>query len=266
MDTKTRQDVISAALITKPTDEPEYVADLFKMLHQKTEFDIAVLGCELKSFLSTRFDVIFFPADKFTTRSNAKIKTHCRLIEGILEDDLPEGDRVEINNISGQLQKITHKLKSIFDLCIIPRSLKIPYVSKLAFRRIGLQLAKIEKIPVLFCPKPERWQRVVIMEVCGDRDYGELSTINFLIKFLGNAIQQDIPGDIPSISIHSINSAKHSSFLESFGIVDASKMQPEQQANTVIVVSTKILGSLLLYSKLKQILRNWSGGILIFPS
>lgn len=263
---------IRATLITMPPDKPENIAGLARMLHNQTDFKLTILGCKPRSLFSLRFrDPITglsmpgFTAEQFIKYGRGKVQTHCRVIGEILGDVLSKDSWLEINYIAGRPHKMANTLESMFDLFIIPHSYKVPNISQRVFGDIGLQLVRAKRIPVLFCSDPEKWRRIVIMEVDGDRDYGELCIMNYLLKFLGDAAQKEKPQDIPTISIHSDNSTEQLSDLESFGILDVSKMQPEQQSDTVIVVSTKIACSFLRYSKLKEILRNWAGSILVFP-
>ncbi len=264
---------IKAALLTMPPDEPAHIADLALMLHSQTEFKLTILGCKPRPFFSLRFrDPIAglsmrgFTAEQFIKYGRGKVQTHCRVIGEILGNVLPKGDKLEINYISGRPHKIANTLESMFDLFIIPHSYQFPNISQRVFGEIGLQLVRAKRIPVLFCSSPEKWQHIVIMEVDDDKDYGELCTMNYLLKFLGDAILKEKPKNIPTISIHFDNSMEQSSDSASFGILDVSKMQPEQQADTVLVVSTKIACSFLRYSKSKDILWNWSGSMLVFPS
>ena len=263
---------IKAALLTMPPEEPAYIADMALMLQNQTDFKTTILGCKPGSFFSLPFrDPITglsmpgFTAEQFIKYGRGKVQTHCRVIGEILGDVMSKNDRLQINSISGRPHKIANTLESMFDLFIIPRSFRVPNISQRIFGEIGMQLVRAKRIPVLFCSGPEKWQRIVIMEVDGGRDYGELCIMNYLLKFLGDAIIEEKPQDIPTISIHSDNSTEQSSDLDSFGILDVSKMLPEQQADTVIVVSTKIACSFLRYGKLKDILRNWAGSILVFP-
>jgi len=129
-----------------------------------------------------------------------------------------------------------------------------------------LQLVRAKKIPVLFFAGPKKWQRIVIMEADGDRDYGEPCVMNYLLKFFGEAVLKEKPKEIPTISLHSDTSIEQSPELASYGILDASKISPEQQADTVLVISTKIACSVLRYRRLKNILQTWSGGVLVFPT
>ena len=263
---------IKAALLTMSPDEPAHIADLALMLHSQTDFKITIVGCKPRSFFSLRFrnpiaglSMPGFTAEQFIKYGRGKVQTHCRVIGEILGDVLSKDDRLQINYISGRPQKIANTLESMFDLLIIPRSFKVPNISQRIFSEIGMQLVRAKKIPVLFCSNTEKWQHIVIMEADNDKDYGEPCTMNYLVKFLGNTILKEKPKDILPMSIHSDNLTEQSSVLASFGILDASKMQPQQQGDAVLVVSTKIACSLFRYSKLKEILQNWTGSILVFP-
>jgi len=263
---------IEATLLTMPPDEPAHIADLALMLHSQTDFKITIVGCNPRSFFSLRFrDPIAglsmpgFTAEQFIKYGRGKVQTHCRVIGEILGDVMSKNDRLQINYISGRPRKIANTLESMFDLIIIPRSYQLPNIGQRVFGEIGLQLVRAKRIPVLFCSAPEKWQHIVIMEADNDKDYGEPCTMNYLVKFLGNTILKEKPKDVPTMSIHSDNLTEQSSVLASFGILDASKMQPQQQADTILVVSTKIACSFFRYSKLKEILRNWAGSILVFP-
>ncbi len=263
---------IKAALLTMPPDEPAHIADIAMMLQGKTDFKTTILGCKPRAFFSLRFrDPITglsmpgFTAEQFIKYGRGKVQTHCRTIGEILGDVLSKNDRLQINYISGRLRRIAKTLESMFDLFIIPSSFRIPNFNQRVFGEIGLQLVRAKRFPVLFCSRPEKWQHIVIMEVDEDKDYDEPCTMNYLVKFLGNTILKENPKDIPTMSIHSDNLTEQSSVLASFGILDASKMPPQQQADTILVVSAKIACSFLRHRKLKKILRNWAGSILVFP-
>ena len=271
-DSEKNQSPIRAALLTMPPEEPAYVANLAMMLQDQTDFKTTILGCKPRSFFSLRFrDPIVglsmsgFTAEQFIKHGHGKIQIHCRIIGEILENVHPKDDGLEINYIAGRSRKIANTLASMFDLFIIPHSYKVPNISRRVFGDIGLQLAQAKRTPVLFCSGSEKWQRIVIMEVDGDRDYGKPSTMDYLVKFLGDTILKEKPKDTPIMSIHSDNLTEESSVLASFGILDASRMELEQQADTVLVVSSKIAGSFLRYGKLKNVLRVWSGSILFLP-
>lgn len=271
-DSEKNQGPIRAALLTMPPDGPEYIANLVLMLHSRTDFQLTILGCKPKSFFSlglrdpiTGLSMRDFTAKQFIKYGRGKIQTHCRLVGECLGDRLSRDNRPKISHISGRPYTIANMLESMFDLFIIPRPLRVSDFGQHVFGDIGLQLVRAKKIPVLFSAGPEKWQRIIIMEVDGGRDYGELCVMNYLLKFLGEAVLKEKPKDIPTISLHSDTSTKQSPGLASYGILDASKISPEQQADTILVISTKIACSVLRYRRLKSILQIWSGGVLVFP-
>lgn len=265
-------ETIKAALLTMPPDEPANIADMALVLRDQTDFKITVVGCKSRSFFSMRFHnsitgmpIPGFTAEQFIKYGRSRLQNHCRAILETLGDGLLEDDRIQINYISGRPHKIANTLDSKFDLFIIPHSYPFTNSDRHIFDKIGLQLVQAKRTPVLFCSSPEKWQCIAIMEVDSDRDYGEPCVMNYLIKFLGNSALEKKPEDIPTMSIHSGSPVKQSADIASFGIMDVSKMRPEQQTDTILVASTKITSSLFRYNKLKDILRNWSGSILVFP-
>jgi hypothetical protein len=134
------------------------------------------------------------------------------------------------------------------------------------FADVDLQLLRAEKIPVLFCDAPKKWKRVIIMEAKEDKDYGDIPVMNYLLKFLGEGILKDKPQEMATIALHTDSSATRPPALASYGILDASSVPCEKQADTVLVVSSRIAGSTIRYRSLKRILQNWSGSVLVFPS
>jgi hypothetical protein len=264
---------IRAALITMPPDEPSNIVDLSLMLYHQTEFKLTIVGYKPQSLFSlhsrdpiTGMIMPGFAADKFIKYGRSKTQLHCRLIWESLEDILYRDDKLQISYISGRPNKVANSLESVIELFIIPRSFRAPSITRPMFADIDLQLLRAEKIPVLFCGAPKKWKRVIIIEAKEDKDYGDIPVMNYLLKCLGEGILKDKPQEMATIALHTDSSATRPPALASYGILDASSVPCEKQADTVLVVSSRIAGSTIRYRSLKRILQNWSGSVLVFPS
>ena len=267
-----KTDAIRAALVTMPPDEPAQIVKLALMIHHQTNFRLTILGYHQKSFLDlppsgpfVGIPVVGPPVGLPVKSSQGAVQMLCKEIWKSLEHMTVEDSRLEVDYISGRQGTIVKILKSTFDLIIFPYAFEVPSLKQYAFSDIDTELIKTEHIPVLFCAEPIKWQRIIMLEANGEKRFGDIAVMNYLKKFLGETILEEAPKNMPTIGLHSDELTGEKSELESFGFVDASKMSLKDQADTVLVVPSKVACSVLRYRKLKSILKNWSGNVLVLP-
>ncbi len=102
--------------------------------------------------------------------------------------------------------------------------------------------------------------------VSNDQDYEEIPVIEYLLRFLGERAQREQSQELPAIGWHAEHPANGFLSLASYGIVDAVSLSQIQQKTTVLVASTAITCSPFRHRRLKNILYNWNGSVLAFPS
>jgi hypothetical protein len=264
---------IRAALITMPPDDPAWVANLARVLGVKKDFNLTILGYKPTSVFCPNFPdpitslpMTGFAAAQFIKYGHGKTQLHCKEIWKYLEESLLENTVLEISYVSGRPHKVANGLKSMFDLFVVPRPFSPPSVTRHLFANVDFRLVRTSEVPILFWDQPRKWRRVVMMATDKDNSYEEIPVVNFLLRLLGGAPQEKQPTDMPTIGLHSDTSAQQMAELSSYGFVNAPELPPEEQAATILVISTKIACSVLRYDRLRKAIAAWRGSILVFPS
>jgi hypothetical protein len=256
-----------------PSDEPDQVADVTRMLYRNTDFEVTVLGFDAKRKLSMHrthphigATMRGFTAREFIKYGRGETQTHCRKVWNCLENSILTDRKVELNYVSGHSTSVAKRLNPAFDLLVIPRIFRMEKGKDSKQTGVDRGLIRAKKLPILFCANPTRWQHILVMKVSNDQDYEEISVIEYLLRFLGERAQREPSQELPVIGLHAKPPASGSLPLASYGVVDASSLSQIQQKTTVLVASTAITFSSFRHRKLKNILYSWNGSVLIFPS
>ena len=271
-DNEQNQMPIRAVLITMPSDDTVRIADFARVLYRCTDFQLTVIECDVRPLPYQLFHTPLtgltttgFATKAFIKYGRSESQVHCRMIWEWLEDLLSKDGRLDINYISGRRRVVMNALRSRFGLFVCPRSFQPMSAGKQLFPDFYTELVRSARTPVLFCPTPVKWQRIMIIDADKDQDYSNASIMDYLAKFLGDAVLRKKPDETPTLCLHSESSSLQSPSLTSYGILDASQLSREQQVETTLVVSTRIACSILRYRRLRVILQNWSGSTLVFP-
>jgi hypothetical protein len=207
-----------------------------------------------------------FAATEFIKYGKGNTQAHCRDVQKCLNGSVSEDHSVGLSYMSGRPRKVAAQLRPFFDILVVPQAYERSAFARTGSPNDGLGLAVAKSLPTLFCPNPTKWQRVFIMEVANDRDYGEIPMMEFLLGFLGESAQKEPAGELPTIGLHSQSSSVQPLGLASYGLVDATSVPTDVKASTVLAMSTKIACSRLKYSKQKDMAKNWPGNVLVLPS
>jgi hypothetical protein len=268
-----KQTSFRAAVITMPSDDPNQVAAVTRMLYRNTDFEVTVLGFDVTRKLSMHrthphigATMRGFAAREFIKYGGGKTQTHCREVWDCLEKDRSDDLALELNYVSGHSTAVAKRLNPAFDLLVIPRIFRTQKGKDSKPTSADRGLIRAKKLPILFCANPTRWQHILVMKVSNDQDYGEIPVIEYLLRFLGEQAQREPSQELPAVGLHAEHPASSSLPLASYGVVDAASLSQAQQKTTVLVASTAITCSPFRHRRLKNILYNWNGNVLVFPS
>ncbi|MBN2316268.1 MAG: hypothetical protein JXM79_20235 [Sedimentisphaerales bacterium] len=268
-----KQTPFRAAVITMPSDEPNQVAAVTQMLYGNTDFEVTVLGFDVKPRLSLQgrdshigATMPGFAAREFIKYGGGETQTHCRDVWDCLKNDRSDDLRIKLSYISGPPTAVAKRLNPAFDLLVVPRILRSRKREGVKPTGTDRSLIRAKKLPILFCGNPNRWQHMLVMKVSNDQDYEEIPVIEYLLRFLGERAQREPSQELPAIGLHAEHPANGSLPLASYSVVDAASLTQAQQKTTVLVASTAITCSPFRHRRLKNILYKWNGNVLVFPS
>ena len=261
-----------AALITMPPEDPAQIARLAKTLCDRNRFGLTILGYKPTSIFSLRFrepvaglQMTGFAVYQFIKYGHGRTQVHCREILQCLGNESSSDTMPDVNYISGRPSKVAGILDSMFHLLVIPRRFRPPNIRASVVASIDLRFVRARKIPILFCARPEKWHRVIIMDVDRAASCGEIPLIGCLQELFGGLIRQETTKDPSTITLYAEASPKQSSPLLSYDILDASEEPPEEQGASVLVIPTRTACSVLRCSRLRKVIQNWQGSTLILP-
>ena len=255
---------IRVALAVTPTEEPSMTVGYMKMLLRETAFESTILEIHPMSIFSKLINSIakicFLP-NLFTAGDNKSDGTVDKVFD--LDGRIESNKKFTVKYLYGEPKGLVNTIKSKFDLIIIPHCYIRPSIYDFFISNSWLQLVISTSLPVLFCPLPKKWQRLIFLEQDSKNIYGDVPTMNYLLRLLDKEAMNEGPKDLPTISFHSDDPVDQSYRLKPF--LNVSEMSPDKQIDTILIASSKIACSIGGYRKLRKLLKNWQGNVLIFP-
>jgi len=264
---------VLAALITMPPETPARITHLGMSLCDRNYFCLTILGYKPRSIFSLRFSdplvslsMTGFAAYQFIKYGHGKTQVHCREIFECPGNELSSDAMQDINYISGRLSIVAFILDSIFHLLVVPRHFRPPNIRPNVVARIDLGLVRARKIPILFCARPEKWYRVIIMKVDRLASCAETLLMGHLLGLLGETMIEENKSAGPTIAFNADTIASCSLSSLPHDTVDMSELPSEEQKQSVLVISSKVACSVLGASRLRKKVQDWQGGVLVIPS
>jgi len=262
---------IRAAIAVTPTDNPAKVAEIATVIAAFTDFGSKIVGCAIPSVLDLPISapMIGIPIPRFVMEQYEKsglteIQEVCHEIIGILDKGLTKNVKPEIGYIDGSLNQIVPTLASMFEVIIIPHSLKLAIKFRIRRPALDTLLIKSRKVPILFCVDTPICKRIVIAKVDSCSNFQAEQILSHIADGFSAPVYRWFPGKSIGTMLPSEAGRQELPRIPDSSEIDDESVLAEHFGTWLVVPNDVILG-FLQFRKIRRILSNWEGNFLILP-
>lgn len=260
---------LKAAIVISSVDNPSKAAEIAIWFSRHAGFDLEIVGYATLSPLDfpSAGLAIGIPVPGFAIKQcirSARAEIHDLYSEVISILDKNLYIRPKFEYIRGPFNQIVQSLASTFEAIIIPHRLNLTMKYRIRRPALDTLIMKSKKIPVLFCTDTSVCGKIVATQIDSGISFQAEQISNRLASRLRVPIYRWFPKQsVDSVPLPETGKQKLS------GIPDSCELDNDSvftdQNGTLLAVPRAIILSIFRFHKIRLLLSNWEGNLLVLP-
>lgn len=272
MDSLTEIESINIGLIAHPDDDLNQLIKMAFHIQRPPYLVPNIIICNPMLYTD------LLPGDPFigiptlpsiTKRSlNQNMINTCTLhkeIDMLLNNNIMQKQKINVEFISDYSNQIISYLESKYQFLLIPHSFQSIMMCRLISPNLNRHLVKSKKFCIFICDQARPWKNIVVIQ--------NYNTMTKREELLLTSLQNSFSLKPHSLPLVNFSSKALENIFKKVSLskenqnhqMDNNIISTDNQQDTILAVHSKVAISMFRFRKMKHFMKQWRGGLLIYP-